>query len=257
MTAGVFALPAPAPAHADRPFAIRYTANDLGSITFAANTVLTCPDSAATCASARLGTQTGSLGNNNGYAMTYVDVDGLGSTFNSSTATLSLPPDSFVLFAGLYWAGDTSAGAIVGTVRGTAAPTPAARGSVLLRVPGATAYGPVSASTLDSNGTRFSGFADVTDAVRQAGPGAYTVANVQAGTGGDRYGAWDLVVAYRDPTQPPRNLTVFDGLATISQSTSAATLSLSGFTTPPSGPVRSVVGLISSEGDRRPATAHR
>ena len=85
--------------------------------------------------------------------------------------------------------------------------------------------------------------------MRQAGPGAYTVANLQSGKGEDRYGAWDLVVAYRDPTQPARNLTVFDGLATISQSTSAATLSLSGFTTPPTGPVRSVVGLISSEGD--------
>jgi uncharacterized repeat protein (TIGR01451 family) len=247
----MFVLLAPAAAHADRPFAIRYTANDFGAITFAANTVMTCPDSALSCANARLGLQGGSLGNNNGYAMTYVDVDGLGSTFNSSTATLSLPQDAFVLFAGLYWAGDTSAGATVGTVRGAAAPTPASRGTVLMRVAGATAYGPpVSAATLDSNGTRFSGFADVTDAVRQAGPGAYTVANIQSGTGGDRYGAWDLVVAYRDPTQPARNLTVFDGLATISQSTPVATLSLSGFTTPPSGPVRSVVGLISSEGDR-------
>jgi hypothetical protein len=240
-------LLAPAVARADRSFAVRYTTNDLGSITFAANTLMTCPDSAPTCASARLGAQGGSLGNNNGYVMTYVDVDGPSNitTFNSSTATLSLPPDAFVLFAGLYWAGDTSAGA-----GGAAAPTPSARGMVQLRLPGAADYGAVSASRLDTNGTRFSGFADVTNAVRQAGPGAYTVANLQSGRGEDRYGAWDLVVAYRDPTQPARNLTVFDGLATISQSTPLATLSLSGFTTPPSGPVRSVVGLISSEGDR-------
>jgi uncharacterized repeat protein (TIGR01451 family) len=245
MIAGTMLLAAPV-ARADRPFAIRYTTNDLGSIAFAANTVMTCPDSAPTCANARLGLQGGTLGNNNGYAMTYVDVDGPGnSTFNSSTATLSLPPDAFVLFAGLYWAGDTSAGA-----RGAAAPTPAARGTVLLRLPGATAYSTVSSSTLDTNGTRFSGFADVTDTVREAGPGAYTVANLQSGKGEDRYGAWDLVVAYRDATQPARNLTVFDGLATISQSTPLATLSLSGFTTPLTGPVRSVVGLISSEGDR-------
>ena len=241
---------APAVARADRPFAVRYTTNDFGSITFAADTLMTCPDSASTCASARVGLQGGTLGNNNGYAMTYVDVDADSSTFDSSTATLSLPADAFVLFAGLYWAGDTSAGATVGTVRGTAAPTPSARGTVRLRAPGATGYTAVSAATLDTNGTRFSGFADVTDAVRQAGPGAYTVANVQSGTGGDRYGAWDLVVAYRDPAQPARNLTVFDGLATISQSTPLATMSLSGFTTPPSGPVRSVVGLVSSEGDR-------
>lgn len=193
--AGTTLLAAPV-AHADRPFAIRFTANDLGSITFAANTLMTCPDSAPTCASARLGLQGGTLGNNNGYAMTYVDVDGPGNaTFNSSTATLSLPQDAFVLFAALYWAGDTSAGA-----RGAAAPTPSARGTVLLRVPGAAAYSTVSASTLDTNETRFSGFADVTDTVRQAGSGAYTAANLQSGKGEDRYGAWDLVVAYRDPT---------------------------------------------------------
>jgi uncharacterized repeat protein (TIGR01451 family) len=244
--AGMFALLAPAPARADRPFAIRYTTNDFGSITFAANTLMTCPDSASTCAAARNGLQGGALGNNNGYAMTYVDVDGpANTTFDSSTAALTLPPDAFVLFAGLYWAGDTSAGA-----RGAAAPTPSARGTVLVRPPGATAYATVSASTLDTNGTRFSGFADVTDTVRRAGPGAYTVANVQSGKGEDRYGAWDLVVAYGDPAQPARNLTVFDGLATISQSSPVATMSLSGFTTPLTGAVRSVVGLISSEGDR-------
>ena len=110
-----------ASAAADRPFAIRYTANDAGSITFAANTLMTCPDSAPTCAAARAGTQSGTLGNNNGYAMTYVDVDGLPGTFNSSSADLGLPPDALVLWAGLYWAGDTAAAA-----GGAAAPTPAA-----------------------------------------------------------------------------------------------------------------------------------
>ena len=73
------AMLTPAAAHADRPFAIRFTTNDLGSITFAANTVMTCPDSAPTCAAARLGTQGGALGNNNGQTMSYVDVDGPGN----------------------------------------------------------------------------------------------------------------------------------------------------------------------------------
>ena len=119
-----------------------------------------------------------------------------------------------------------------------------------LRVPGAGAYAAVTAQTLDTNGTRYSGFAEVTNQVRAAGVGAYTVANVQAGTGEDRYAAWELIVVYRDATEPPRNLTVFDGLATISRSTPSATLSLSGFTTPPFGPVRSTVGPV--EQRRRP-----
>lgn len=83
-------------------------------------------------------------------------------------------------------------------------------------------YGTVNAQTLDTNGTRYSAFADVTGLVRDAGVGNYTVANVQSGTGEDRYAAWDLIVVYRDSTQPPRNLTVFDGLATISRLTPSA-----------------------------------
>ena len=43
--------------------------------------------------------------------------------------------------------------------------------------------------------------------VQAAGAGTYAVGNVQAGTGGDRYAGWTLVVAYEDPSQPPRNLT--------------------------------------------------
>ncbi|MDA0161876.1 hypothetical protein OM076_16500 [Solirubrobacter ginsenosidimutans] len=235
----------PAGASADRPFAVRYTVNDAGSITFAANTLMTCPAAATGCAAAQAGTQGGTLGNNNGYAMTRVDVDGVPGTFDSSSADLSLPADALVLWAGLYWAGDTAAGS-----GGAAAPSPAARNTVSLRAPGAGAYTTITAQTLDTNGSRFSGFAEVTAQVRAAGVGAYTVANVQAATGEDRYAAWDLIVVYRDATEPPRNLTVFDGLATISRSTPAASVSLSGFTTPPFGPVRSTVGLWSSEGDR-------
>ena len=57
---------------------------------------------------------------NNDFDMSYVDVDGESTTFNSSRATLALPAGSTVLFAGLYWAGDTSAGD-----DGQAAPAPA------------------------------------------------------------------------------------------------------------------------------------
>ena len=53
-----------------------------------------------------------------------------------------------------------------------------------------------------------------------AGAGTYSVANVQAGTGGDRYAGWTLVVAYEDLTQPPRNLTVDDGFITVSSGAS-------------------------------------
>ena len=106
-----------------------------------------------------------------------------------------------MLFAGLYWGGDTSAGA----AGGAAAPAAASRGSVLMAPPGG-GYATVTASTLDGSTaapTRYQGFADVTAAVQAGGAGTYTVANVQAGTGQDRYAGWGLVVAYHDPTHLP------------------------------------------------------
>ena len=85
--------------------------------------------------------------------------------------------------------------------------------------------------------------------VQAAGAGTYAVGNVQAGTGGDRYAGWTLVVAYQDPSQPPRNLTVDDGLVTVQSGSPAITIPVSGFTTPPSGPVRTTLGFVAYEGD--------
>ena len=45
----------------------------------------------------------------------------------------------------------------------------------------------------------------MTELVRTAGVGTYTVANVQSGTGEDRYAAWELIVVYRD--RPSRRAT--------------------------------------------------
>lgn len=178
--------------------------------------------------------------------MARVDVDGYASTFTSSTATLGLPAGATVLFAGLYFGSRTSAG-----TNGVAAPNAAARGTVRLRVPGSSGYSAINATVADS--TQVAGayvaFADVTAAVSSAGSGQYTLADVQSGTGIDRYAGWALVVAYRDASQPPRNLTVFDGLATIESSDPPLSIAVGGFTTPPTGAVRTV-GVVAYEGDR-------
>ena len=228
---------------ADRAFGIRYQANEPGNIAFAANTVMTCPASAPLCAAAQAG---GSTDNNN-FVMRYVDADGDVSTFDSSTADLSLPSGASVLFAGLYWGADTSAG-----VGGSAAPTPSAKGTVQFAVPGSP-YTAVTASQVDTSTSlpnRYQGFADVTSLVQGAGSGTYGVADVQAGTGNDRYGGWAMIVAYHDGTQPPRNLTVFDGFQTVSGANPTVDIPVSGFLTPTSGPVRTTLGFMAYEGDR-------
>ena len=245
LVASVLALLLPAAASADRSFTTRFSANDTGDITFVANTLMTCPESTL-CSQARAGTAT-PISNlqNNAYAMNYVDVDSDSSTFDSSTSDMNLPAGSTVLFAGLYWGGDYSGNG------SNAAPNSSNRNKVVFKAPGDGAYRNVTASVLDdSSGSsgRYQAFADVTSIVAGAGNGTYTVGNVQAGKGTDHYAGWTLVVAYRDTTQPARNLTVFDGLDTIN-STGGATIPVSGFKTPPAGPVRTTLGFITYEGD--------
>jgi len=220
-------------ASADRSFAPRFTTSDRGQVVMAANTVMTCSTSASACAAARAGT---SSSDNGDFTMTYTDVDSDSTTFNSSRSTLALPSGSTVLFAGLYWGGDTSAGD-----NGADAPVPAARALVRFATPTA-AYRTITASALDTDATsttRYQAFADVTSFV------------AAAGTGVNRYGGWGLVVVYRNPAEPTRRLLVYDGLLALQSGLRpTADVSLSGFVTPPSGTVLGRLALLSWEGDR-------
>ena len=279
LTLVVCALASAAPALADRSMSTRFSANTNGNITLAANTLEVCPAAAAGCTAARntppISSGTNNALNNNNYNMQYVNTGPSGGTvggvptFDSSSSTLSLPPGATVLFAGLYWGADTSAGSVIApnapaahAASGCPAPpltsTTTCKANVVgLQVPGASNYTTVTANTgnpadfivSSSANTRYTAFADVTSMVQAAGSGTYTVGNVQAGTGGDRYGGWTLVVAYQDPSQPPRNLTVDDGLITVQSGSPAITIPVSGFTTPPSGPVRTTLGFVAYEGD--------
>ena len=125
----------------------------------AANTLMVCPAAAAGCTAARrtppIASGSNNAINNNNYNMVYVNtapgaVAGSAS-FDSSSATLALPATATVLFAGLYWGADTSAGASVspGPTPRRAAPE---RGSsraatVGLQVPGSSGYSTLVAST--------------------------------------------------------------------------------------------------------------
>ena len=89
-----------------QPFAIRYQTNQKGGITFVANTALTCNPNTNGC-NAAAGYTTASISsntyNNNNWTMQYVDMDGDGSTFMSSSDSLDLPQCSEISWAGLYW----------------------------------------------------------------------------------------------------------------------------------------------------------
>ena len=234
-------------------FTKRFSQNDSGDITIAANSLLTCPpgatnSSAITCEAAKAATSGGAGLADNDFDMRYVDVDGDASTFDSSSARLVLPQGATVLFAGLYWGARTDSGG--GT--GVAAPNAAAKNTVKLKVPGGgsyTAYTADAGWAIGGSDTAYQQFKNVTAAVKAAGGGVYTVADVQAGTGPDRYAGWSLVVAYEDLNAAPHNLSVFDGLTVVSQTTPTADIDVSGFTTAPSGEVNTTLGAIAYEGD--------
>ncbi len=248
----MFALGMASSAHADRAFQLRFSTNDTGSIKGIANTLMTCPSSDNDCSRAQnvSPTTSGGQDHNNYFDMTYVDVDSDSSTFNSSTANLSVPAGSDILFAGLYWGGDRSGSG------SRAAPDPASRNKVKFKLPGSGIYLNLTADQLDDSSDdqyRYQAFKDVTSLVAPlagSGSGTYAAANVQAGKGSDHYAGWSLVVVYRNTTEPARNLTVFDGLKTIRANSPPTDIPFSGFLTPPAGPVETDIGFLAWEGDQ-------
>ena len=220
----------------DRPFTPRFVANQPGDITIVGNVSLTCGTRVAgttpTCAQA----QAGAVANNNDFNAARVDVDGVAGTASSSRATLAMPAGATVLFAGLYWGGRTAV---------------ATRNTVKFQPPGQAGYTGLTATTFDAGtgSDAYQGFVNVTASVAAAGNGVYTVADVQTDLGANQYGAWALVVAYGDPAQAPRNLSVFDGFESVNSSDPPHTITVNGFTTPPAGAVKTTLGAVVYEGD--------
>ena len=89
--------------------------------------------------------------------------------------------------------------------------------------------------------------------MKQAGSGAYTVANIQAGTGGNAYAGWSLTVAYSLATLPKRNLIVYTGYGHVDPSDGGPVVvqaPLAGLVVPDTGPVISRVGVVAFDSDR-------
>jgi uncharacterized repeat protein (TIGR01451 family) len=192
------------------------------------------------------------------FDMSLVGTDGI--TSNSSTADLSLPTCSQVLWAGLYWgAGQGTNGANTAWITGET--------QCKIKIPGASAYTTVTSSQTDyHNSTLITGyahsgykcFADITSLINTASAnGTYTVGNIASPAGiNDAYGGWTIVVAYTNATAQIRNLTVYDGNAAVKSGSGNVDVSISGFLTPPSGPVTCELGAVVYDGDRNSSDAY-
>ncbi|AJE83460.1 MULTISPECIES: hypothetical protein [Streptomyces] len=255
LAASPAALPAPAtaapptPAPAESPglaFAPRYHSVQRGGLVRAANSAVSCRDSGPTaklCPAVRGGRAGGVNGD---FDMFYTDVDRDPNTYNSSRGEVRLPAGSRVSYARLYWGGNLLAGE---------QKPPKDNGRVLFAEPGG-AYREVRADSRTGHRVAggmdaFQASADVTRLVRAAGPGQYTVAQVNVASGRSRagtWGGWTLVVAYENPREPRRELGLWDGFAAFDAAHPSHTVPLTGVAVPKGA--RGTAGFVAYNGDR-------
>lgn len=162
-----------------------------------------------------------------------------------STSVLTLPTGALVTYARLYWSAEGSKGAI----------TPGA--TVLLERPGIFMKNVVADSSAQVDltgivGTHYQQSADITDLVQSYGPGAYRLSNVMITNPANQadqllYAAWSVVVFYRQASQPPRNLTVFDGFDEVA-GTATVNATLNNFLVPNTG-YDAKLGVVGYEGN--------
>lgn len=178
-------------------------------------------------------------------------------TFNSSTADLNLATCSSILFAGLYWgAGEGSYAEDSSWIVGET--------TCKLKLPGASSYTTITSSVTEHYNntipvgfvyTGFQCFANITSLLNTNSPnGTYAVADVLSPLGKQNsYGGWTIVIVYANPSEPSRNLTVFDGCAVVNLGSPPVDFSINGFLTPPTGPVSCELGAVTYDGDRAQA----
>ncbi|WP_434657376.1 hypothetical protein [Sulfurimonas sp. NW9] len=228
-----------------RPFTIRNpddTRNIRGNVKIIGNTVLCEKDSNGQCKE--------TSDPNNNTTLSYIkEVDGF---INASKAKISGIPDTAeVVWAGFYAQGYTNES--LETVRADLNSQP-----MYLIAPDNTLF-PLYPEVIDSLqwvGYTYSTFSTVNALIGKKGSeinGWWTGANIKASEGKDTslgyFGAWTLVVIYKDSSESFRNITVFDGYTNISSYNREETIDLSGFLTPKAGDINSTFSFFAGEGD--------
>ncbi|CEN37021.1 T9SS type B sorting domain-containing protein [Capnocytophaga cynodegmi] len=195
-------------------------------------------------------------GINDELMMRYVDIDNDDNTFSSSAATLTFdnPTCSKIRYAGLYWGG-------------TNLRNDPQRGNIKIKIPSRTNYIDIEADTFIYDGhisnpqygrEAYICYKDITKLLSDTNPtGEYIIANVRATRTRDAYevnggvsAGWSLVIIYEDPDKSSKNISTFDGYASISKE-QEVDFSFSGFKTLPAPlPVNARFGVMALEGDK-------
>lgn len=234
-------------------FIQRYVTNQTGAITFTGNTLGLCSSNTAGVP--------GTLDSIGAFITTNTSLK-YGSypagttssyTLNSSSAVLSLPAGSTVLYAELIWGGTY--------VNNGVNLTESINNPVSLRTPaGTTSVTPDAATSsnvvLSTSPISYAYVrsANVTSIITAAGAGVYTAGGI-VGTVAvpdsttANHAGWTLAVVYQNPSLPFRNLSFRVGAELIRSTSGAVNVVVNGFSTPTSGTLRGRTMISSQEGD--------
>ena len=175
---------------------------------------------------------------------------------NAASAMLDLPSDAEVLYAELLWAGSfADAGGSVADALDTPVTLQFENGASTLVRPNGDGVAQRLDGTAPVGGFLYQYYLraqEVTEFVRQRGGGEYTVSGVPGTqselTNSLNAAGWTLVVAYRAAGLPSRNLSIFVGGEFVDEE-SIVDYQVSGFCSPPTGPVSGRVVVSALEGD--------
>lgn len=167
-------------------------------------------------------------------------------SLNSSSAVLTLPAGSTVLYAELIWGGSYNyGGENVSSSLNT---------SVSFNTPvGTFSISPTPSTSVTLTGENYYvRSADVSTIIQSGGAGTYTVGGVPGTQGSSENAAnsagWTLAVIYGNASLAARNMTIFVGGELTNSSTSTIS-SVTGFCTPQAGAISARMLVSTIEGD--------
>lgn len=170
-----------------------------------------------------------------------------------SSAVLKLPAGAQVTYARIYWGSNLAEDRPDKTAIASAGVTIERPGTGGFSVKARPANPETDVQIALGSGYTYQASADVTSILQRYGAGAYRVSGVSrrplpTRTDDVEYSAWSMVVFYKSPTDPVRNLALFDGLDVVALG-STVDLSIRGFNVPQGSGVEGKLGVIAYEGD--------
>jgi len=168
-------------------------------------------------------------------------------TKNSSSSVVNLPAKAEVLYAELIWGGsykylDNDVSSQLDN-------------AVTLKTPNKTVSvkpDPTTAADIATNLT-YVRTKEITNIIKEGGSGIYTLGSVPSimvkNNPYNNFAGYTIAIAYRDSTQPARNLSIFTSSEKVGADELTNTAEVKGFATPTSGAVKGKLFVSSGEGD--------